>query len=254
MGVQLAARIRASLDIVREACARNVSAELHLQGRNGEIVVGWARMLGWRDGMLELDQPQFASGSMDLAPNQRVTVYLHVNGKRYRFASAITHRRRRIRLNERMVVTGIALAEPTELEVAQRRADFRVSVAGTHSIKIGFHGLTVSPPGPVPLDVERFEGRLIDVSTCGVSALIDCSWRPAFHRGELFYCEFTLPGDENVVTPLCQVRHSHLIRGDAAHLVGMQFSFWEGCDMKHLGQSTGRFVVAEQRRQLQRRR
>ncbi len=254
MGAKLATCNQAAPDIIAEACARNLPAELHIQQSDGDVVTAWARMLGWQNERVQLDQPQTGSGSITLSPHQRVTVFLHVKGKRCRFHSAVVEPRARIRLNERIVVTGIALAWPSELVEAQRREDFRVSVAGTHDIPVRFHGLTVPAPGPVPLDVPRFCGRMIDVSAGGMAVLIARTELRAVQLGELFYGEFTLPEDDRPLTPVCQARHANLVRTDTTHLVGMQFVPWVGCSAQLMTQRTRRVVIAEQRRQLRRRR
>ncbi len=254
MGAKLATGNQAALEIVAEACARNLPAELHIQQLDGDVVTAWAQMLGCQNELVQLDQPQAGSGSITLAPRQRVKVFLYVRGKRYRFHSAVAEPRARIRLNERMVVTGIALEWPSELVEAQRREDFRVSVAGTHDIPVRLHGLTVPAPGPVPLDVHRFQGRIIDISAGGMAVLIARTEIRNVQLGELFYSEFILPEDDQPLAPVCQSRHANLIRADTAHLVGMQFMPWIGCDAKQMSQRTRRFVIAEQRRQLRRRR
>lgn len=254
MGQALATDNQAILEVVAEACARNMPAELHIQNPDGDMATAWARLLECHDETIQLDQPQAGSGTINLTPRQRVTVFLHVRGKRYRFHSFVVEPRARIRLNERMVVTGISLAFPNELVEAQRREDFRISVAGTHNIPVRFHGLTVPSPGPVPLDVPRFEGRIIDVSAGGAAVLVARTELRSVRLGELFYSEFTLPGDDQPLAPVCQARHSQLVRTDTAHMLGMQFVPWIGCDAKQINQQTRRFVIAEQRRQLRRRR
>lgn len=254
MGGALATGNQAGLEIVAEACARNLPAELHIQQPDGDVVSAWARMLGCQNELVQLDQPHAGSGSITLAPRQRVKVFLYVRGKRYRFHSAVAEPRARIRLNERMVVTGIALEWPSELVEAQRREDFRVSIAGAHDIPVRFHGLTVPAPGPVPLDVSRFQGRIVDVSAGGMAVLIARTELRTVQLGELFYGEFTLPEDDRPLTPVCQARHAKLIRTDTTHLVGIQFVPWVGCSAQLMTQRTRRFVIAEQRRQLRRRR
>lgn len=254
MSTNLATCNPAALEIVVEACARNMPAELHIQQPDGDVVTAWARMLGCQNELVQLDQPQAGSGSISLAPRQPVKVVLHVKGRRYRFDSTVVEPQARIRLNERMVVTGISLALPSELVEAQRRADFRVSVAGTHDTPVRFHSLTVPAPGPVPLDVHRFHGRILDISTGGMAVLIAQTELRNIQRGELFYSEFILPEDDQPLAPVCQARHTSLVRAGTARLVGMQFMPWIGCDAKQMNQRIRRFVIAEQRRQLRLRR
>ena len=254
MSTHLATCNQAAVEIVAEACARNIPAELRVQQPDGGPLTAWARMLGCENEVIQLDQPQTAARNIALAPGQRVTVFLHVKGKRYRFCSVVVEPRIRIRLNERMVVAGFALEWPLELVEAQRRDDFRVSVAGTRDIPVCFHGMTVPAPGPVPLDVPRFQGRIVDVSAGGIAVLISRTELRSVRLGELFYSEFFLPEDDQPFTPVCQASHASLVRTDTARLVGMQFMPWIGCDAKQMNQRTRRFVVAEQRRQLRRRR
>lgn len=254
MSTNLATCNQAAAEIVADACARNTAAELHIEQPDGGLLTAWARMLGCQNELIQLDQPQAASGAIALAPGQCVAVFLHLKGKRYCFHSAVVEPRVRIRLNERMVVAGIALERPFELVEAQRRDDFRVSVAGTRDISVCFHGLTVPAPGPVPLDVPRFRGRIVDISTGGMAVLIARTELRHVRLGELFYSEFLLPDADQPLTPVCQARHASLVRTDTARLVGMQFMPWIGCDAQQVNQRTRRFVVAEQRRQLRLRR
>jgi len=254
MSTNLATCDQAAREVVGEACARNMAAELHIPQSDGGLLTAWTRMLGCEGELIQLDQPQAISGCISLAPGQRVTVFLHVKGKRYRFHSAVAQPRVRIRLNERMVVTGITLEWPSEVMEAQRREDFRVSVAGTRDIPVCFHGLTVPAPGPVPVDVPRFGGRIVDVSAGGMAVLIARTEIRNLRLGDLFYSEFLLPEDDQPLTPVCQVRHANLVRADTARLVGMEFMPWVGCDAERMNQRTRRFVVAEQRRQLRLRR
>ena len=254
MSTNLATCNQAVVEIVDRACARNTAAELHIQQPDGILLTAWARMLGYQNELVRLDQPQADSGRIALSPGQPVTVFLHVDGRRYRFHSAVVEPRVRIRLNERMVVAGITLEWPSELIEAQRREDFRVSIGGTRDLPVRFHGLTVPAPGPVPLDVPRFRGRIIDVSAGGMAVLIARTEIRNVRLGELFYSEFSLPQDDQPFTPVCQARHASLVRTDTARLVGMQFMPWIGCEAKQISQRIRRFVVAEQRRQLRRRR
>ena len=56
------------------------------------------------------------------------------------------------------------------------------------------------------------------------------------------------------LAPVYQARQASKIRTDTAHPVGMQVVPWMGCEAKQMNKGTQRFVIAEQRCQLRRRR
>ena len=138
-GVRLSttATSKASTDeLLKEACARNVSAELHYFPMDGPVIVGRARLLTLTDEHILVEKPAYVDDRQAIPSHRPITVHISLRGTRYQFESTIEAGRTFVRLNQYNRVPGIMLRRPGELVPAQRRRHLRLSVAGLDPIPI----------------------------------------------------------------------------------------------------------------------
>ena len=239
-------------EILRQACARNASAELHLEDPETGLTTARVRLLDMDAERIYMDRPQSAGRRVELKPGQAVAVCFLLNGTRYAFRSRIARLHCYIRLNPTQQVPGTAVTLPAQVGQQQRRAEFRISLVGYKGLEVMVHGGRADDGGAAPVDSVRWTGRLLDISAGGVAALFETGPRPRWRPGQLFFLAFGLPGVETTFVILAELRHLRRIHEGQATIAGLKFRPWPMVPMESYRRQITRFLATEQRRQLRR--
>lgn len=239
-------------EILRQACARNTSAELHFEDRDTGLITARVRLLDMDAERVYMDRPQSIGWTLELRPRQAVTAYFLLNGTRYAFRSRIARPHCYVRLNQAQQVPGTAVTLPSEISQQQRRAEFRISLAGYDGLKALVHGGSAEDGGSAPVDSVRRMARLLNISAGGVGALFESGpklrWRPR----QLLFLTFGLPDVETRFVILAELRHLRSIHQGRATVAGFRFRSWPMVPMESYRRQITRFIATEQRRQLRR--
>ncbi len=244
----VAAGAKAVRRMLESACARNTSAELHCEGDEGRLTAR-LRLLAVESHQLLTDEAQFVGSATVLRQRQSVMIHFLYDGVRWAFRTQVSRPLLLVTLNNEFRVRGMALQLPDQIAEQQRRSDFRVSLAG-RDIVANLHATAAGDVRVCPVDAERFEGRLTNISAGGLGLLVSRNSRRSFALGELFYACFRLPDlDPECVLPV-EVRNHRRVAESGATLVGVRFV---SCDPAHTSTQLAqiqRFVAVEQRRLL----
>lgn len=239
-------------EILRQACARNASAELHFEDPETGLITARVRLLDMDAERIYMDRPQSTGRRVELKPRQAVAAYFLLNGTRYAFRSRIARPHCYVRLNQKQQVPGTAVTLPARVERQQRRAEFRISLVGYKDLKVMVHGGSADNGGTAPVDSARWAGRLLDISAGGVGALFKTLPKPRWRPGQLFFLAFGLPGVETTFVVLAELRYLRRIHEGQATIAGFKFRPWPMVPMESYRRQITRFLATEQRRQLRR--
>ena len=246
------ARLDQSAEILDAACARNLPLELHHRAADDQIMVARTRVLDVDDESIYLDLPQRSGGTFSPVRGQAVTAYMRVNGRRLVFHAHVTRARCHVRLNDQTRVAGFSISRPTKVEEAQRREDFRITVASIDPIEVRLHEVTDADTTKCLLDAKRFEGSLVDISGGGVCVRVDAGQRREFHTQERHFIDFVLPENAGEIVMLTELCHAQQILNAEATRIGLQFLPWTPQFTKPQVQRIARFCAYLQRRIAQR--
>jgi c-di-GMP-binding flagellar brake protein YcgR len=192
-----------------------------------------------------------------LRTHQTVIIHFQLDGMRYGFRTRVLRHRLLIHLNADRRVVGMSVRIPQEICREQRRADFRVAVAG-RGIEVRLYH--ADPPEYSPIDDEPIVGRVADLSAGGVRVLVERGDHAPFKLGDAYCVALVLPESESESesdAPLelpAEVRHLRDLHDGATKLVGLQFVRLDAVETRPQIRRIHRFVAAEQRRQLRSRR
>jgi c-di-GMP-binding flagellar brake protein YcgR len=238
--------------LLQDACARNLSGEIHCEDVHRR---GTARMrfLALDDDRVYTDRPQSIETPVAFRAHQRVVVYFLANATRYAFRARVAKPLVLVRLNDEQQVVGMALRLPAEVREEQRRSAYRVTIAG-QGIRVDLHQVNRDDPTGCPVDADRFSGQLANISAGGVCVLVESSERARPQPGDTFCIQFGLPDIPVPFVLPADVRHASPIHDGQAVRVGLCFLWCDLFDTRSQVVRISKFVAAEQRRQLRRRR
>ena len=238
--------------VLRQACARNTSAELHFEDPEAGLITTRVRLLDMDAERIYTDRPQSIGRRVGLKPRQAVVACILLKGTRYAFSSRIARPHCYVRLNRRQQVPGTAVTLPAQVGRQQRRGEFRISLVGYKDLKVAVHGGSADNGGAAPVDSVRSAGRLLNISAGGVGALFKTGPKPRWRLGQLFFLAFGLPGVETTFVILAELRHLRRIHEGLATIAGFKFRPWPMVPMESYRHQITRFIAVEQRRQLRR--
>lgn len=238
--------------LLHEACARNISAELHLRDHQAGLITARARLLEMDSALIYVDRPQAAGQALALRSMQTVTVYFLFNGTRYAFRTRVHQPQCLVRLNARHRVPGSALGLPATVERRQRRASFRLSLAAFTGLTVAVHRGTADNGGAAPIDAIRHVARLLNLSAEGIGALFDVGATRQWKSRDVFFLAFELPEVETSFLLLAELRHMRPIRDSLSVIAGFRFLPWSLVPMESYGRELTRFIAAVERRRLRR--
>lgn len=239
-----------SEDILKDACARNVSAELQYEDNQGILVTARVRLFQISGNHILADTPQYSNGQGRIPPGRPIRVYLVIGSGRHQFESTIEETRVRFALNEQQNIQGIALRKPEVVTEAQRRANFRLHLLGTRSIEITLVRPHKTIANACNIDAGVTTGWILDISAGGVAALVEKERPPPVQCR--FYLSFALPGHEDTFQMLGSVRHVEPVKRTASLRIGFAFLPWLGCDLRGEQRRLYRFLANQQRHLLRR--
>jgi c-di-GMP-binding flagellar brake protein YcgR len=230
--------------LLETVCSRNEPAEVHCE-HDDDALVGRLRLLQLQSDLLCTDRPHFAIGSTTLARHQHVVIYFVNNGVRYMFRSRVARPRLYVALNADTRVAGMGLQIPSRILTQQRRSAFRVSVASKYLI-VSFQPMDVSGEA----QGEAFEGRITNVSSGGIGAVVEQQYWNSFALGQKFIIQFELPGVDDPFTFDVELRNFRKLTANPSYLIGVRFR--PPADPRHRADidRINHFVAAEERRQL----
>ncbi len=240
-----------ALELLEAACERNLAAEIHYE-EHDEFRRARTRLLSVQDEEVHVDQPQSIGSQVALRPRQMLTVYFVLENTAYAFRTTIIRPIIVTDLNHQKRVKGAALKLPSKVSQEQRRHDFRLSLAN-NKIDVSFHRTDPDQSDSCPIDSERFEGRITNMSGGGLAIMLPV--RPGIHFrvSERLYILFALPGvDERLVMPV-EVRNQRRIHDDENLILGLQFRDDPAINTRPLLQRIRRFISDQERAQLRRR-
>jgi len=252
MAIDAPIRQTDTIRLLGEACQRNTSAELHFQHGQADVITARVRMLGMDEEQIFVDRPQLVGSELRLRPRQPAMVYFLLGGTRYAFHTRVVKPRCLVRLNSRQRVAGASLSVPAEVRPQQRRADFRLSLAGFDWIVAHLHRGSSQNGGHCPMDTRPCRARLNNISAGGVGALVDTSAAGDWNAREIFFMSFSLPGVEQEFLMMTELRHHRRIHDGLTTLAGFKFCPWPLAPLQPYVRQIRRFIAAEQRKQLRR--
>ena len=247
-----AVKPKATHGLLTEACNRNAAAELHFDGQEGARVTARVRLLGLEPELVLTDRPQSMGRPVVFRPRQPVLVHFPLGGVRYAFRTQVVRCHYPVRLNATQQVAGIALAMPSEVREQQRRADFRLSLAGCEAIQAEMHPGSPDGGGSAPIDARRFSARLINISAGGVGQLVDAQEARKWKHRDTFFISFCLPDVEGEFRMVAELRHERRIHEGRSAVAGFKFLPWPLVPLKASVRQILKFTAVQQRRQLKR--
>lgn len=234
---------------LEEACARNVSVELHhYDDVSKELIVTRTRMIGLDDENVLLDSPQSIGKTVSYETGQEVETHFLFASRRYTFCSSITSTRCSVRLNESKTIIGMSVARPADVKDGQRRHEFRISLARIEPISVHLHEASAEDPNACSIDAARFCGRLVNLSSGGVRVRVEKGKRRNVRIGEYFFIEFEIPDGHGPLIFLVELRNVHRIQDNTASLLGFSFLRWTQNDIRRKERRLEQFGAEMQRR------
>ncbi|GEM_PF-2456262 len=245
------------MQLLDEACARNMPVSLHGKGAHHELSVARSRVLGSDNHVVYLDRPQSIGEKIQFLKRQWVDVYVNIHGQLYTFSGQVREMERIVELNQKKTVVGMTITRPKTIKPGQRRDHFRVSLASGELRFATIHETNRDQPDACPLHAARYRGSLVDISAGGVSMKVDESQTKQFRLGDRLFIEFLLPELSSPSSPpspvwfLVSVRQIRELLDGTAVRLGLKFESWP--DAHRLGKLQNRIqkiVNTLQREQL----
>jgi c-di-GMP-binding flagellar brake protein YcgR len=245
-------------ELLQEACNRNTPIELHYVNRNlsghqitPDMFYAQTRLLGVDDNQLYLDSPQSIGKKVHLGIGRQVDAYFCLQKKMYTFRTTVTNVNVKVILNREMTVVGICLAMPDRMRAGQRREEHRIPVLNVCPLMIRLHETPKDEPNACPINARRFEGDIINLSRGGICVLLKGDQRFLPRFGQWYYLSFTLPGDEEPLFFLGELRHFVEIERSDSRRFGFQFLRWpNSLQMREKINRLGRFLADLERKTL----
>lgn len=239
---------------LESACARQAAAELHFERGDGELVIARARLLMFSDNELLADRPVYVDNGSKIPLGRPLKVHVAIRGSRYEFDSAIELEFRRGPKHTPWIGPGIVLRKPKSITSSQRRASVRVSVVGCDPIQVISAKPCPSGAAACSLAGPVYHGWMVDLSTGGLSMVIDRQTARLVQRGDRLYITFCLPDVEGEFNLLGSVRHLREVAQGESIRLALAFRSWTGGRLRPDQQRISRFVAQRERTVLKRRR
>ncbi len=234
--------------LLAEACARNLSAELHYHV-DEELCTARTRLLGVSGDELQIDRPQSIGQPLRLTRDTRVTLYIAVGGELWALDGVVARTAAEVELNRGRRITGMILRLASPLRREQRREQFRVSLA-KYDVPVILHGLAEGYLDAAPCDARRLAGRAVNISVGGVAVLCDARRYSPPTVQDVLFAVFSLPiVDFQLALPV-ETRHVRPVHAGLECIIGLRFIQPQAPPIRVQIQRVDRFVVEEQHRQL----
>lgn len=239
--------------LIETACAHGTPAELHYEPSTGTVIIGRVRLLEVVEDQVLADRPTYPGGKGDIPEGVALTVHLYLNGQRLQFESVLEVAKRTVTLNAQQQVAGIALLRPTVIVDSQRRSSLRVSLLGYDTINVFLARPHTEIPDACDIDTQVITGQVVDISSGGMSILVEQDVARLTQSGGRFFLSFALPTVEEEFQMFGLIRHSREVKRSDSLRVGVAFRPWRGQVFRRDRQRITRFVTEQDRRMLKRR-
>jgi len=240
--------VAAQHEVLTALCDRNQSGEIIWSSPDGQQLRSRVRFLGLSDDGLLVDSPTIGGRPVRLAAGEAVRLHFLASGQRMAFTS-------RVRGQSRWTEPGspdlqaVALELPSEIERAQRRECYRLSVLHLPAVVVRFSSPT---DGKRPPD-RRFDATLMNISETGCGVVIDKQVARGVAVEDPYDVTFALPEvDEEFALPATVRWKKPNAEGDRV-LIGVAWQLDPSNRESFLVQrSLARFVIEQQRQMLRR--
>lgn len=237
-------------EMITEACERNAPSELVLVRPDGLAVTARVRFLKLTDDEILADKPTDGEGVGQIPLNRSITAHVVIRGVRYQFDTFIVEYRNWVELNSEQQIPGIVLRKPSEIERSERRADYRVSVAGISPIDVEVVRGDSDVRDACLLNPERFDARMLNISAGGVALLATRRQLRSAKRGERYFLSFDLADADEGFCMLTEVRQVFLVEASDSLRLALAFREWGGRHFRHDQRRITKFITEQQRRLL----
>lgn len=189
-----------------------------------------SRLLGIRDGQLQMEIPQPAEGNApyEFVPGQEIGISFKVKHHKH-LASATVVGIQQLRLNYAFEIPVLAVSMPRRMQRLQRRAYLRADVPANRIVRASFWlgGSDCEPRGG-SIENPVWSGQVLNISAGGLQINTNTSAAESFDVGDLIGLRIAFgAGSDQVVFADAQFRHTEkqACESEAGHrlLVGLQF-------------------------------
>lgn len=234
--------------MLAEICSRGQAAEIHYWHRN-EPRVARTQLIELGEEQIKISKPQCIGADVVIRVGTPITIYFPYAKDIFAFKSTILEPTTIFSLNRNKKIVGVAIERPTEIVRQQRRHDYRVSLA-VYDIRAWMHRLVEGDVRQAPINADRFEGRLTNISTSGFGIILPSNKCPRMKLWDHFMSRFSLPEQGDFMLPV-QLRHARRVHEGENIVMGFRFCDVDDPHVRRQSTRLSRFITSEQRRQLQ---
>lgn len=212
-----------SIETLRAACDRNLPLEVFRSSGLGAPPVARGRLLKLTDNELMVEQVREREGEIELHRGQQLDCFFVHADEIYGFRSRVRETDRRASLNGKTRVEAISLMAPSKVDVTQRRARYRVSLASLDPrIRVGIQFAEIIPAG----GGRWKEYEIADASGLGIGAVTEDPTDDSQLEGMTCFVRFKVSGMDEAVIVKGQVRRVLEIARTEGVRIGIQFLPW----------------------------
>lgn len=239
-------------EILEQLCAHNRAGEIHYE-QDGALRTARMRFITLGADELQIDRPQCIGRDVNLPDGTELTAYFYHEGELHAFSTRVLRQIVIVDLNRQKRVVGMALALPAAIRREQRRRDFRVSLA-RHDVPVTLHELDADTLASAPRSAARFPGRAVNLSAGGLGVMVEKAACPKLEVWQRLYVLFTLPEDDEPLALPAEIRQVRAVHDGLELMLGLRFLDTGEVSFRTQTRRIGDFIIAEQRRQIRRRR
>jgi len=118
------------MEALQAACDRNASVEVVRLDREGEDPPARGRLLELTDDALVVEELQIIGHEFHAPVGTRLDLFFSLGGTLFSCSARVIESRAVVQLNQKRFVPGLRLTRPSKVAPGQRRAVYRVSLAG----------------------------------------------------------------------------------------------------------------------------
>jgi c-di-GMP-binding flagellar brake protein YcgR len=244
-------------DFFAEAIDRNIPVELFRSEQLGRMPAARGRLISADATTVFIDEVQTIGRDVSLPAGQSLEAYFTIGEAIFHFSTAVIDPHCNVRLNQTKVVPGMSVKLPRRVDQGQRRNAFRVSLAmQTQAILTEIFPApdgTMGKPPEADATPER-TGTLVDGSEFGLGLTIPPGRGAGTKRFEHVWVRITLPGEDEPITVLCEVRQVREINSGSSLKVGVLILPWPSPrELQHAMRPLQSLMREAQRAELSRR-
>ncbi|MGB0714612.1 MAG: hypothetical protein ACPGXK_01965 [Phycisphaerae bacterium] len=237
--------------MLTELCERNISVEVHFEDPDTrKISIGRTRLLAMRDDGVVTDQVRFRVGDATIPRGTEVEMHFMHAGQQFKFVTTQLAAGESMPLNEWQNVEVDVWLQPNRIHQVQRRANFRVEMAGGdfESVAIDLAG-----DGPHPaclLDGRLGRARIMNLSSTGIALLCEELVTGKITTSHRLFVTLDLPGLQEPVCMLVQIRHMSAMKNSDRLIVGGAFEIWNERDAVRVERELTRVIADIERSKI----